>query len=61
MTGRPAAAGAADVRAEVEGLVAAGRSRRDAVDEVAARHGLRRSEVYRIATTAEPVADRPAE
>jgi 16S rRNA (cytidine1402-2'-O)-methyltransferase len=38
-----------DVRAKVEAAVAAGASRKDAVREVAARTGLPRNEVYRIA------------
>ena len=40
------------VRSEIEALVTAGRSRRDAVDEVAAGLGLTRKAVYAIATTA---------
>lgn len=36
--------------AEVEEIVAGGRSRRDAVDEVAARHNLNRKTVYAAAT-----------
>jgi 16S rRNA (cytidine1402-2'-O)-methyltransferase len=47
----PAAAPtAASLAAEVEALVAEGSSRRDAVDQVAARHGLARRVVYAAAT-----------
>jgi 16S rRNA (cytidine1402-2'-O)-methyltransferase len=52
--------GDAQLRAEVDALVAAGRSRRDAVDDVSARHGLRRSAVYRIATGPNPTKDEAA-
>ncbi len=42
------------LRAEVDELVAAGRTRRDAVDEVAARYGLARRVVYAAATGPSP-------
>jgi len=42
----------AGLAAEVDQIVALGRSRRDAVDEVAARHGLNRKTVYAAATRA---------
>jgi 16S rRNA (cytidine1402-2'-O)-methyltransferase len=43
------AADAGDVRAQVEAAVARGATRKDAVREVAAKTGLPRNEVYRIA------------
>jgi 16S rRNA (cytidine1402-2'-O)-methyltransferase len=42
----PAAPDAASLRLEVQALVGSGRSRRDAVDEVADRHALARRTVY---------------
>lgn len=50
--GERAAPDAADLRLEVTALMAAGRSRRDAVDEVAARHALPRRAVYEAALSA---------
>ena len=47
-----AAPGAADLAAAVDMLMASGATRRDAVDEVAARHGLARRVVYAAATRA---------
>ncbi|AZI59368.1 16S rRNA (cytidine(1402)-2'-O)-methyltransferase [Nakamurella antarctica] len=41
-----------DLAAQVDALVGGGRTRRDAVDEVAARHGLNRRTVYAAATAA---------
>jgi 16S rRNA (cytidine1402-2'-O)-methyltransferase len=46
-----AAPAAAELAASVDELVAAGRTRRDAVDEVAARFGLPRRAVYAAATS----------
>jgi 16S rRNA (cytidine1402-2'-O)-methyltransferase len=48
--GSDRAPGPDDLAAEVADLVSAGSSRRDAVDEVAARHGLARRVVYAAAT-----------
>jgi 16S rRNA (cytidine1402-2'-O)-methyltransferase len=48
---QPAAVDDAALAGEVAELVAAGRSRRDAVDAVAARHGLARRVVYAAATS----------
>jgi 16S rRNA (cytidine1402-2'-O)-methyltransferase len=45
------APGAAELAASVEELVGAGRSRRDAVDEIAARYGLSRRIVYSAAVS----------
>ena len=55
---------AAVLAAEVDAAVAAGRTRRDAVDAVAARHGISRRVVYDAVTSAvsadvRPVARRP--
>jgi len=58
VAGAPASSAAApdgpELAAMVEELVAAGRSRRDAVDEVAARFALARRTVYAVAVSARP-------
>jgi len=43
--------GDADLRAEVDGLVAAGVAKMDAIKQVAARHGLGKRDVYRVMET----------
>ncbi len=66
--GLPETPAAGDLAAEVAQIVALGRSRRDAVDEVAARHGLNRRTVYAASTGAAhatpnprgPATDNPA-
>jgi 16S rRNA (cytidine1402-2'-O)-methyltransferase len=49
-TGGDGAPGPGELAAQVDELVSAGSSRRDAVDAVAARHGLARRVVYAAAT-----------
>ena len=44
----PASGSPADLRREVEESIGQGRSRRDAIRDVAKRHGVRRREVYRV-------------